>query len=125
MQVSRDTFKVTFPPGTVRFQDGDVFNCLGDYTSDPKLPLREGYDEDPTENPGDSAWQIKSMEITDKYTTCIVGSSYYSVFDVFKNQLHRVGKAPVLTEEKNIETNPRVVTKPVTIETTVDTGGLL
>jgi len=35
---NRDTFKVKFPAGTVKFRDGDVFSGLGDSTVTPSLP---------------------------------------------------------------------------------------
>lgn len=106
---SRNTYKVKFPAGTVRFEDGDVFSCLGDATISPEMPCRSGTDPDPTENPGDSLWQIKAITITDKYTECLIGSSFFSIFDIYKNQLKRVSQAPVLTEMKNVETHPRVI----------------
>lgn len=110
----RSTYKVRFPAGTVRFMDGDVFTCLGDLTSTPVMPVRptsEGeFDDDPTSDPGDTVWQIKDMTITDTYTECIVGASYYSIFDIYKNKLKRCSEAPVAIDTKDVTTNERVVT---------------
>lgn len=111
LKMKNDTFKVRFPAGTVRFQDGDVFNCLGDATVDPQMECRDQYDKDPTNDPGDTSWQIKEMTITDSYTECLVGASYYSIFDVYRNKLKRVGEAPVLTETKNCTTSEKCVYK--------------
>ena len=117
MQLTRDVFKVTFPAGTVRFEDGDAFTCLGDATVEPQMTLRDTMNADPTTDPGDTAWQIKTMIITDRSTECLVGASYYSVFDLYRNQLKRVANAPVQTENKNVVSNVTVVSaQPTTTE---------
>lgn len=110
VQLDNDTYKVMFPAGTVRFQDGDVFNGLGDSTTNPLMPWKSGADANVLEDPSDSSWQIKHMVITDTYTECLVGASYYSVFDIYKSSLKRISEAPVRTERKDIETNESVIT---------------
>lgn len=102
---NRDTFKVKFPAGTVRFRDGDVFDGLGDSTVTPRLMYRGGVDQDPTEDPSDSVWQIREMVITDTYTECTVGSTYFSIFDIYRTALKRYDGCPAPTETKDTETN--------------------
>ena len=102
---NRDTFKVKFPAGTVKFRDGDVFDGLGDSTVTPKLTYRGGVDQDPTEDPSDSCWQIREMVITDTYTECTVGSTYFSIFDIYRTALKRYDGCPAPTETKDTETN--------------------
>ena len=102
---NRDTFKVKFPAGTVKFRDGDVFSGLGDSTVTPRLPYRGGVDQDPTEDPSDSCWQIREMVITDTYTECTVGSTYFSIFDIYRTALKRYDGCPAPTETKDTETN--------------------
>lgn len=102
---NRDTFKVKFPAGTVKFRDGDVFSGLGDSTVTPILPYRGGVDQDPTEDPSDSCWQIREMVITDTYTECTVGSTYFSIFDIYRTALKRYDGCPAPTEKKDTETN--------------------
>ena len=102
---NRDTFKVKFPAGTVKFRDGDVFDGLGDSTVTPILPYRGGVDQDPTEDPSDSCWQIREMVITDTYTVCTVGSTYFSIFDIYRTALKRYDGCPAPTETKDTETN--------------------
>lgn len=109
VQLDNDSFKVMFPAGTVRFQDGDVFNGLGDSTVSPKMTWRNGSEANVLEDPSDSSWQIKHMVITDTYTECLVGASYYSVFDIYKTSLKRISEAPVKTESKDVETSERVI----------------
>lgn len=110
MKLNRDVFKVTFPAGCVKFKDGDAFTGLGDATVNPPMGYRGGTDPDPDVNPENSVWQIKEMEITDKYTTVTVGSSFYSVFDIFRDKLKRISQAPALTESKDVTTNWRHIT---------------
>lgn len=107
----RDVFKVTFPAGTVKFLDGDVFTGLGDATVNPPMLYRGPFDKDVLTDPGDSVWQIKEMTITEKSTVCIVGASFYSVFDIYRNKLKKCSEAPVMTESKDVTTNSRVITK--------------
>lgn len=102
---NRDTFKVKFPAGTVKFRDGDVFSGLGDSTVTPILPYRGGVDQDPTEDPSDSCWQIREMVITDTYTECTVGSTYFSIFDIYRTALKRYDGCPAPTETNDSETN--------------------
>lgn len=102
---NRDTFKVKFPAGTVRFRDGDVFDGLGDSTVTPRLMYRGGVDQDPIEDPSDSVWQIREMVITDTYTECTVGSTYFSIFDIYRTALKRYDGCPAPTETKDTETN--------------------
>lgn len=102
---NRDTFKVKFPAGTVKFRDGDVFDGLGDSTVTPILPYRGGVDQDPTEDPSDSCWQIREMVITDTYTECTVGSTYFSIFDIYRTALKRYDGCPAPTETNDSETN--------------------
>jgi len=105
LKQNRDTFKVKFPPGTVRYKEGDSFTGLGDSTVTPNMPYRGGTDEDPTDRPGDSVWQIKEITITSDYTECLVGSSYYSVFDIYRTALQKYDGCPAPTETKDKETN--------------------
>lgn len=107
------TYVVSFPAGTVKFRDGDVFAGLGDQTVDPVMEWRGGEDTDPTSNPTDEVWQVRELIITDSYTQCIVGSSYYSILDIFQNSLKPVAEMPVLTETKDVTTNNRVVAPTV------------
>lgn len=109
IRVNRDTFKVKFPAGTIKFTEGDVFTGLGDKTVTPEMPYRGGADEDPASDPSDAVWQIKEIIITDTYTECIVGSSYYSVFDIYRTALQRYDGCPAPTESKDIETDEYVV----------------
>lgn len=90
MTVNNDTFKVTFPAGTVRFKDGDYFRGLGDQTVKYKMEPRTGEDFDPYDTPGNSVWQIKEVVITNTYTQVIVGTSYISIFDIFGNNLKQI-----------------------------------
>ena len=85
---NRDTFRVRFPPGVTKFRDGDVFTGLGDATSYPKMPYKGGTDLDPAEDPSNSVWMIKEMIITEEYTECIVGTSYFSIFDIYFQNPH-------------------------------------
>ena len=111
MQQSRDMYRVRFQAGTARFQDGDFFTGLGDETTKHPMPYRTGSDSNPTEDPGDSVWQIKEMIITDKYTEVIVGSSYFSVFDLYKDALKRIDGVPTPTEEKEQESYETAIGK--------------
>ena len=101
-------FPVTIA-GTVRFRDGDVFTGLGDSTVTPMLEYRAGIDIDPTKDPSDSCWQIREMVITDTYTECTVGSTYFSIFDIYRTALKRYDGCPAPTETKDIETNLCIV----------------
>lgn len=102
---SRDTYQVTFQAGTVRFQEGDYFTGLGDETTTVEMLYRSGADIDPTETPGNSVWQIKEITITETSTEVIVGSSYFSVFDVYQDELKRVDGVPATTETKDIDSS--------------------
>lgn len=105
IQLNNDMFSVTFPAGTVRFRDGDVFYGLGDATVDPQMDWRGDVDHNPLKDPGDTVWQIKKMTITDESTVCLVGASFYSVFDIYRNSLKQISEAPVMTEGKDETTN--------------------
>lgn len=87
----KESYDVEFRAGTVRFNEGDIFDGLGDQTlpGDQKMEWRDGSDADPLEKPSDSSWQIKEMTITNEKTIIRVGTSYYSVLDIYKNSLNR------------------------------------
>ena len=88
------SYRVQFPAGTVRFCEGDYFRGLGDQTIQRQenginMEWRAGDEVNPLQDPSDSAWQIKEMIITNTYTEVIVGTSYYSVLDIYKDSLQR------------------------------------
>lgn len=85
------TYDVTFPAGVVRFKEGDYFKGLGDQSlpGTEKMEYRDGADADVLKDPGDSVWQIKEMTITEQETKIRVGTSYYSVLDIYKQALER------------------------------------
>lgn len=106
LQVNRNTYKVKFPAGTVKFKDGDVFTGLGDSTISPAMPYKDNVDYDPLTDPSDAVWQIKEMTITNEYTEVLVGPSYFSVFDLYKTKLNKVTNgAPIPTDDHSISTN--------------------
>lgn len=100
------TYQVIFPPGTIRFRDGEYFGCnlagtkygIGDDTVEPPMEFRGGSDYDPRTNPGDSVWQINEVNITSESTVVTVGSSYITIFEMFKDKLVEVkrGTNPVI-----------------------------
>lgn len=116
IQLNNDMFSVTFPAGVVRFQEGDMFAGLGDDTVNPKMSWRGGIENTPLSDPTDTVWKIKKVTITDSYTECLVGSSFYSVFDIYRNSLKRIAEAPVSTESKDVETDEIVAHPQETIE---------
>lgn len=102
-------YTVRFPAGTVRFKEGDYFKGLGDsiMTGTQKMDYKSGTDANPLEEPGDSVWHIKEVVITEEFTEVQVGTSYYSILDVYKTILQRNRDgvtAPV--EQKLIRCNP-------------------
>lgn len=101
LNVNRDTYNVYFPAGTVKFKDGDVFMGLGDQTSDPVMDWKGDPDTAPEKDQSDSVWQIKEMEITDTYTMCKVGASYYSIFDIYKSSLKPCSQVPPCVDTKD------------------------
>lgn len=114
----RETFNVRFPAGTVRFKEGDYFQGLGDQTifvgeNKASMVYREGADADPLTKPDDSAWQIKEMTITNEYTEVLVGASFYSVTDIYRDCLNRctdgipapIDDVTIRTREIRIGTN--------------------
>jgi len=102
-QRGRDTYKVTFQAGVCRFQDGDFFTGLGDETTTTPMPYRTGTDTEPETDPSDQVWQIKEMTITEQKTEVIVGSSFFSVFDIYQDALKRCDGVPATTENKEIK----------------------
>lgn len=109
--VTTDIFRVTFPPGTIRFKEGDYFDGLGDQTVSYPMEYKYGDDADPLTNPRDSVWKITDVIITEKGTDVIVGPSYYSVFDIYRTSLSPVSTVPAVTETITDESN-NYVTKP-------------
>ena len=106
LQVNRNTYKVKFPAGTVKFKDGDVFTGLGDSTISPAMPYKDNVDYDPLTDPSDAVWQINEMTITNEYTEVLVGPSYFSVFDLYKTKLNKVTiGATIPTDDHSISTN--------------------
>ena len=99
LKVNDDTYRMTFQAGTVRFREGDYFTALGDLTLSTPMPYRDQLDTNPTDNPGDSVWQIKEMIISETKTEVIVGSSYYSIFDIYKDSLKRCDGVPAPTDD--------------------------
>ena len=61
----RLTYDVEFPPGTIRFKEGDVFDGIGDQTLDAPFKMTHKTTADP--------WQIKKVTITDKTTIATLG----------------------------------------------------
>jgi hypothetical protein len=88
------TYKLTFPAGTVRFREGDWFDGIGDATvsggETAWMEYKSGEDFDPINDSADSVWQIKEMTITNTGTEVIVGSSFYSILDVYKDKITKV-----------------------------------
>lgn len=89
---NQNSYEVDFPAGTVRFKEGDYFDGLGDQTlpRDEAMDWRGGEDADPLSIPSDSVWQIKELTITNKKTTVRVGTSFYSVLDIYKSSLRKM-----------------------------------
>lgn len=90
------TYLMKFPPGTVRFREGDYFDGIGDSTVarsgatlDANMVYRKGDDLDPFADPGDTVWQIKEITIREDYTEVLVGPSYYSITDLYRDTLNR------------------------------------
>ncbi|MFA5760180.1 MAG: hypothetical protein WC877_00195 [Dehalococcoidales bacterium] len=105
LKINTDQFRVNFPAGTVRFNEGDVFLGLGDQTTFPSMPYRSGVDLDPFTNSKDSIWQIRDMTITEESTEVIVGTSYRSVFDIYRNELVKKDEVPSPTEVEKWSSN--------------------
>lgn len=97
-QLNTDIFRVTFPPGTVRFKEGDYFKGLGDQTITYPMEYKTGNDANPLETPGDSVWRITDVIITENSTEVIVGPSYYSIFDIYHTSLSTIDGVPTTTE---------------------------
>jgi hypothetical protein len=105
LKVSQDQFKVRFPAGTVRFQEGDVFMGMGDQTTFPLMPYKSGVDLDPLTDPKDSIWQIRDIIITETATDVIVGTSYRSIFDIYHGTLIKKDEVASPTEVKEWKSN--------------------
>ena len=105
----RRVYRVQFPPGCVKMREGDKFSGLGDATLTPVMPFRNGNDTNPLVDPSDTSWQIKEMTITEKSTEVIVGPSYYGVFDLYKDALHKIGESATPTDYKEFTTAQSVV----------------
>lgn len=112
--VDKSSYRVRFPPGIIRFKEGDVFAGLGDQTTDPVMPYRTGEDANVMTNPGDSVWQVKDVRLTETYTECIVGPTYYSIFDIYKSALQKVDGSPALSESLDWESPNVTVGKTIT-----------
>lgn len=104
---NQNSYEVDFPAGTVRFKEGDYFDGLGDQTlpRDEAMDWRGGEDADPLFMPDDSVWQIKELTITNKKTTVRIGSSFYSVLDIYKSSLRKMDNGvPMPTKQVQIYT---------------------
>ncbi len=85
-------FKVSFPlTKMATWNAGDAFAGLGDQTSTPVMPFRSS-----------GGWQINDMTITGGTIECVVGGTYVSVFDVYRNRLQIVDGADLPTERKEV-----------------------
>lgn len=107
-RLSDATYKVIFPPGCIRFKDGEYFGGdsdqpakygIGDSTIQPIMPFRYGQDYDPRSDPSDSVWQINEIIMTPEKTEVTVGSSYITIFEMFKDKLTEVKKGTDVTTE--------------------------
>jgi hypothetical protein len=105
----RSVYKVKFPPGCIKMREGDKFSGLGDQTITPVMIWRDGSDDDPLVDPTDTSWQIKELTITETYTEVVVGPSYFSVFDLYKDAIKKISEAPVQTDTKSVYTSTAVV----------------
>lgn len=108
----KESYDVEFPAGVVRFREGDVFKGIGDQTLswDQKMEWRDGNDANPLEDPADSAWQVKEVTITNNSTIVRVGTSYYSVLDIYKSSLQRcTNGVPAAVEDCVIKCEDRIV----------------
>lgn len=83
-------YKVTFPlTSMATWNAGDVFSGLGDSTIDPVMPYRKNTDT--------NKWQIFDMNISDGSIEVVVGGTYISVFDVYRDRLQVVDGADLPT----------------------------
>jgi hypothetical protein len=106
---NKSSYNVEFPAGTTRFKEGDYFSGLGDQTlsGGENMEWRGGTDANPMEEPGDSVWHIKEIIISEEGTTVEVGTSFYSVLDIYKDSLSRRRDgipAPTTTSTQKTET---------------------
>jgi len=103
------SYVITFPPGTIRFKDGEYFGGkitdllvygLGDQTITPVMPFKGGDDIDQRVLQADSVWQIEEVNINDQGTYVTVGSSYLTIMEILGNKLTQVttGIDPVIEE---------------------------
>jgi hypothetical protein len=109
---NKNSYKVVFPAGTIRFKEGDYFKGLGDQTlpRSESMEWREGNEANPLEDPSDSAWQIKEVTITNTETTVYVGTSYYSILDLYKTSLSRQrGGVPIPTKRNTVKCKEFVI----------------
>jgi len=113
--VTTDIFRVKFPPGTVRFKEGDYFSGLGDQTVKYKMTYKSGSDANPLEDPTDSVWKITDVVITESGTDVIVGPSYFSIFDIYKTSLSTSDGVPTVSENIT-ETTGSYITKTISSE---------
>ena len=84
-------YKITFPvTSMMKWNPGDVFTGLGDAIISPAMSYKTNADED--------AWIITSMSISDNQIDVIVGGSYISIFDVYKDRLNKADGVDLPTE---------------------------
>lgn len=103
------SYEITFPPGTIRFKDGEYFGGyvagvgtfgIGDQTVSPVMPFKGGDDVDQRYDQSDSVWQIDEVNITEEGTYVTVGSSYLTIMEILGNKLVEVtgGTDPVIED---------------------------
>jgi hypothetical protein len=109
LQNDRKTYKVRFPAGITRFKEGDMFNGLGDQTIKEKMVYRSGPDQNPTEDPSDTVWQIKDVYMCGDYTEVVVGPSFYSIFDLYRDQIQLIHSTPSPTEVEKWDSSVVIV----------------
>ena len=117
-RINDSTYKISFMPGCIRFKDGEFFGGesssgviqygIGDETIQPLMPFRHGMDYDPRNDPSDSVWQINEVIMTDTKTEITVGSSYITVFEMFKDKLTEVKKGIDLETETRTYTTGQI-----------------
>lgn len=109
--IRKPSYKVVFPPGVVKFKEGDYFTGLGDHTIQEPMEWMHGVATASVFTKVDDwLWQIKNVIITNETTEVTVGSTYRSIFDIFKNTLSTVDGIPSVTETID-ETTGKITTR--------------
>jgi hypothetical protein len=88
-------YKITFPiTSMITWNAGDVFTGLGDILVSPAMEYRTNADSD--------AWIINTMTISDNKIEVVVGGSYISIFDVYKDRLNKADGVDLSTESVEV-----------------------